>query len=106
MLEPKFNGTGKATMNLGPNAAAHGGAFGPDDSVVAAGTAWDTQQFAVARWTKTGQPDPKFGGGTGFTTTSVGAYSNGIAMTLGPEDKIVVAGVADDQFAVARYIDK
>jgi uncharacterized delta-60 repeat protein len=107
MLDPRFNGTGKATMDLGQSAAAYAGGFGPGDSVVAAGTAWDSQQFAVARWTRTGQPDPKFGGGAGFTTTSVGAvYSNGLAMAFAPDDKIVVAGVADDQFAVARYQDK
>ncbi len=105
-LETHFNGTGKATMDLGQNAAAYGGGFGPGDSVVAAGTAWDTEQFAVARWTKAGQPDPKFGGGDGFTTTSVGSvYSNGLAMALAPDHKIVVAGVADDKFAVARYFD-
>jgi uncharacterized delta-60 repeat protein len=106
VLDPKFNGTGKATMDIGGDDAAYGGGFGPGESVVAAGTTWDTEQFAVARWTKTGQPDPKFGAGTGFTTTSVGAlYSNGLAMSFAPDDKIVVAGVADDQFAVARYFD-
>jgi len=27
-------------------------------------------------------------------------------MTLAPEDKIVVAGISDGEFAVARYFDK
>jgi uncharacterized delta-60 repeat protein len=106
-LDPHFNGTGKATLDIGGDDAAYGGAFGPDDTVVAAGDTYNgNDRFAVARWTKKGVPDPKFGGGAGFTTTAIGVDSLALAMTLGPEDKIVAAGYSDGNFAVARYLNK
>jgi uncharacterized delta-60 repeat protein len=106
-LDPHFGTGGKATLDVGDIDTAFGGGFGPGESVVAAGDTYGSgpDQFAVGRWTKDGQPDPKFGTG-GSTTTLIGTSSAAFAMTLGPEDKIVAAGYSDDTFAVARYLNK
>jgi uncharacterized delta-60 repeat protein len=106
VLDPHFNGTGMSTMSLGGDDEASGGGFGPGDTVVAAGySPGFTGGFAVARWTKSGAPDTSFGAG-GFTTTPIGGASGGFAMALEPDNRIVVAGYSDDNFAVARYLDK
>jgi len=74
--------------------------------VIAAGDPFSaSDQFAVARWTKNGAADPSFGTG-GFTTTAIGGDSGAFAMALGPENKIIAAGYSDDNFAVARYLNK
>ena len=107
-LDSSFGGDGKATLDLGGvDYEAFGGGFGPHESVVAGGVSPDLAGgFAVARWTKQGVADPAFGGGDGFTTTPIGAASGGFALGLGPEDKIVLAGYSDNDFAVARYLGK
>lgn len=106
-LDPEFGTGGKATLNIGADDVANGGGFGPRDTVVAAGDTYTgaTDQFAVARWTEEGQPDPRFGTG-GFTTTAIGGFSGAFAMSLGPENKLVAAGYSDSDFAVARYLNK
>ena len=107
-LDPSFSSDGKATLDLGGvDDEAFGGGFGPHDSVVAGGLSFDaTDVFAVARWTKQGAPDPQFGGGDGCTKTMVGADSGGLALAFGPDEKIVLAGFSNDDFAVVRYLGK
>jgi uncharacterized delta-60 repeat protein len=109
-LDPTFGGDGKATLDVAPGDedVAFGGAWGPGDTVVAGGAVgvdWD-QGFAVARWTKTGVPDAAFGTG-GSTVTPIGVTSGGFALDDRSADaKLVVAGYSDDDFAVARYLNK
>jgi len=106
MPDTHFNVTGRSTIDMGGDDTASGGAFGPEDTVIAAGDTFSaSDQFAVARWTKNGAADPSFGTG-GFTTTAIGGDSGAFAMALGPENKIIAAGYSDDNFAVARYLNK
>ncbi|MFF2572353.1 calcium-binding protein [Streptomyces sp. NPDC058084] len=61
-------------------------------------------EFAVARYNQDGTLDTTFGGGDGTVTTGFGG--NGAAgndMELQGDQKIVVAGGANGDFAVARY---
>jgi uncharacterized delta-60 repeat protein len=111
--DAKFSGDGKTTMDVGTDARGYGGAFGPGETVVAAGmtcfSCYPGNRFVVARWTKDGAPDTGFGTtGPGYTQTDVGGTddSGASALVLGPEDKIVAAGYSGDQFAIARYVGK
>ena len=95
---------------MGGNDAATGGAIQYDGRVVAAGATPDGpfgDEFAVARFTSNGLPDPSFGGGTGFTTTPVGPFSAAQALAVGPDNRILAAGYtcnATCDFAVVRYL--
>jgi uncharacterized delta-60 repeat protein len=105
-LDPWFGGDGKATVDLGGDDSATGGAIQYDGRVVAAGSTPEGpigDVFAVARFT----PDPSLGGGAGFTTTPIGPFSAAQDMALGPDNRIVAAGYscsATCDFAVARYL--
>ncbi len=61
--------------------------------------------FAVVRWTATGALDTTFGGGDGVVTTSFGAGVDATAtsVAIATDGKLVVAGSAGSQIAVARY---
>ena len=107
-LAPNFGSGGKATLDMGANDAAFGGAFQEDGKVVAVGSTPDdgsgaADKFAVARFTRSGAPDPSFGTG-GFTTTMIRTSSAAYAMALGPDNTILAAGYSDLDFAVARYL--
>ena len=62
--------------------------------------------IALARYLADGVPDPSFGNG-GVVTTTVGGDSEGLAVTLQPDGKILIAGFAGidggSDFIVARY---
>jgi uncharacterized delta-60 repeat protein len=108
-LDPRFSGDGKATLDLGGDESAGGGAIQYDGRiVVVGGTPFGLfgDRFAVARFTSSGSPDPSFGG-AGFTTTQIGADSAAQAVAIGPDNRIVAAGyscTANCDFAVARYL--
>jgi uncharacterized delta-60 repeat protein len=78
-----------------------------DGRVVAAGSVGDdvtgAADFAVARFDTEGQLDESFGGDGMVTTDFGGALDAARAMALQPDGKIVVAGRANGDFAVARY---
>jgi uncharacterized delta-60 repeat protein len=107
-LDPRFDTDGRARLDLGGDDVAFGGAYQDDGLVVMVGATpfgFD-DQFAVARFTPAGAPDPNFGGGDGFTTTLIGGDSGAYAMALDGGQKILAAGFSDNDFAVARYIGK
>ncbi len=111
-LDPKFGTGGKAVLSAGDIDSGYAGGFGPGDSVWVAGSTEDyadanTGYFAVGRWTKNGQPDPKFGT-NGTTRTVIGDSSGAFGGTLGPGDTITAVGFSfpADSFTVARYTNK
>ncbi len=68
-----FSGDGMATMDLGKDEAGFGGGFDRNGAVIAGGNSADSVgAFAVVRWTASGDPDPRFGGGTGHVVTPIG----------------------------------
>jgi uncharacterized delta-60 repeat protein len=99
--------------------AANSLALQPDGSIVLAGSArfpktattQDHTDFALARLTPNGMPDPNFGT-NGQVTTNVGQVTGGFlsqedqveSVLLQPDGKIVAAGESSSVFALARYL--
>jgi uncharacterized delta-60 repeat protein len=102
--DTSFNGTGHETIHfLGgtANQTAFAVLRTPAQKLVVAG--YNGTNFAVARLSSAGVPDPSFSG-DGQTTTPF-ALSPAIAFALArqPNGRVVAAGQAGPDFAVARY---
>ncbi|HMG58530.1 MAG TPA: hypothetical protein VK583_02290 [Burkholderiales bacterium] len=110
-------GTGIVTTDIGSSSNyANAVAIQGDGKIVVVGNAFvnsfaATSDIAVLRYNTNGSldtdPTTGFGGGTGIVTTNVGAFDNGFAVAVQPDNKIVVAGNADagtgDRLALLRY---
>jgi uncharacterized delta-60 repeat protein/RHS repeat-associated protein len=62
--------------------------------------------FALARYTENGGPDTSFGNGdgyAGYVTTSFSGPQYGYAIAIQSDNKIVVAGMSNNNFALVRY---
>jgi uncharacterized delta-60 repeat protein len=99
-------GDGVVVTDLGGDDLAFALAVGPDGTILLAGT--DGSDFAVARYTSVGAPDPAFNS-TGVVRTDffgMEDVADGLAVT-GPSGKVVVGGYAKTAtghaFAIARY---
>src|SRR5438445_124094 len=106
-----------ATNDIGYSSNyANAAAIQDDEKNVVAGDAFvnsmgGTSDVAVLRYNTDGSldtdPTTGFGGGTGIVTTNIGAFDNGFAVAVQPDNKIVVAGNADagmgDRLALLRY---
>lgn len=106
--DPKFNGNGRATIDVGEDARLRAVAVQPDGKVVAVGHAKvPTPQdpfnhaFVIVRWNADGTPDTTFGIlDTGIVTVDfdLGAPEWGTdgatSVALQPDGNIVVAGYA------------
>ena len=112
-LDQTFGTGGIATTDFsgGTDDIAYALAVQRDDKIVLGGRsgAYPTFNFAVARYTSTGQLDQTFGTG-GKVLTAVSNDSNGYALTIAGS-KITLAGaVANSQspfdFGVARYLTR
>lgn len=104
-LDPTFNGTGVLTTAVTTSTDAPNSVIiQPDGKILAAGYSNNPNNvFTLVRYTPTGQLDLTFNM-TGIVTTAVGNRSNIYAVTLQPDQKIVVAGVSEIKyFALARY---
>ena len=75
-----------------------------DGKIVMAGIATNGGQpfFALTRHNSNGSIDNTFGSG-GVVTTSIGAASDATAIAIQADGKIVVAGQAQQHFALSRY---
>ncbi|MHC4550311.1 MAG: delta-60 repeat domain-containing protein [Planctomycetota bacterium] len=97
---------GKAGLVQTDFSGARDTAFGvvvqPDGRIVAAGTD-DGDRFALARYLETGKLDTTFGK-NGKVTTDLGtSWAWAYAVALQPDGKILVAGVAGNDFGLARF---
>lgn len=110
--DPGFNATGVAFLSLASGYdEARGLALQADGKIVLAGFAdnGNDNDFALARFTETGAPDPGFGD-NGKVITPIGTaqdYAHGVA--LAADGKILVAGYTASSpnkydFALARYL--
>jgi uncharacterized delta-60 repeat protein len=105
VLDTTFNNDGKALTNFSDaEDAAYGVAVQSDRRIVAAGEAGDSGgSFALARYTRDGSLDKTFDGDgrlvTDFTSDSDVAFS----VLIQPDGRIVAAGDAEGDFALARY---
>lgn len=111
-LDSGFGG-GKVTTDFvaDPNEAdeAHAVAIQPDGKVVAVGIAGEGaangfDNFALARYNANGTPDTGFGAAGKVTTDlQTSSFDDAWAVALQPDGKIVVAGMSNYDFALARY---
>jgi uncharacterized delta-60 repeat protein len=99
-LDLNFDEDGKVTTSIGANAAGAGVVIQSDNKIVVAGTAGS--DFALARYNSDGSLDSDFGA-DGIVTTTFGVIAAGSGLVIQPDGKLVLAGTAGDDFAVARY---
>jgi uncharacterized delta-60 repeat protein len=104
-LDTSFGVGGKVTTAIGSSSHASGVAVQADGKIVAAGGATGASTgsaFAVTRYNADGSPDTSFGG-DGQVTTTIGSSAGASDLVLQPDGKIVLAGSAQEGFALARY---
>ena len=105
-LDPTFGSAGVTITPAGELAAAFAVAIQPDGRIVVAGQvhfntiAYD--DWLILRYNTDGSLDNTFGSG-GMINTDFGTFDFAYAVQIQPDDKIIVAGRANDQFGVARY---
>jgi uncharacterized delta-60 repeat protein len=115
-LDPTFDTDGKVTADLfGLAAVANALAIQSDGKIVAAGATFIDSvfvntplDFALARYTGNGTPDPTFGTGGKITTDFFGSTDSANAVVIQSDGKIISAGFAaipfvSIDFALARY---
>ena len=115
-LDTSFGGDGKVTTDFTSGRdIAYGAATQADGKIVVAGTAnyrGADAKFALARYNTNGTLDRAFGGDGKVTTNLTRAWDGAFDLTIQPDGKIVLAGVAagigptqatNDKFALARY---
>jgi uncharacterized delta-60 repeat protein len=102
-----FSGDGKAWTPIGAwgKAEAYGVAIDPQGRIVAAGSHYaGGYRFAVARYLPDGRPDASFSGDGQTETQFPNAEdASGLAVATDSQGRIIVAGYATGDLAVARY---
>lgn len=111
-LDTSFNGgLGYVVAPFGTQALAYSLALQNDGKVVAAGYAvfGGVANFAVARYTTSGNLDTTFGSGTGVANTTIGPAAIAYSVAIQKNGKIVAVGKTDycncglPYFALARF---
>jgi uncharacterized delta-60 repeat protein len=108
-LDPTFGAGGKVTTDFGDqDDVAFGVAVKVDGAIVAAGRAFQGfhrshYDFALAQYQPDGTLDPTFGSGGKVTTDFFGGDDWANAVAIQGDGKIVAAGLAGCDFALARY---
>lgn len=113
-LDPTFGVGGIVTTTLDiaepSNDEAYGVALQPDGKIIAVGyhrptASTGNEDFAIQRFLINGAPDPAFGGGDGTVITSVvPGNDQARAAAVQPDGRILVAGIANGDFALVRYL--
>jgi uncharacterized delta-60 repeat protein len=107
-LDTTFGGDGKVTTNFGPGTDwVNALAVQPDGKIVAVGAdrpaRGDNLRLALARYNTDGSLDASFSGDGKLTTNFTSGYDYAEDVVLQTDGKIIVAGEARGQFALARY---
>lgn len=105
-LDLTFSGDGKQIVDLGAGDSIFDIALQSDGKIVAAGDSGTPNVFhrAIARVKTGGALDKNFSGDGTLTTTFGGSFETARAVALQSNGRIVAAGRAGTQFAVARYL--
>jgi uncharacterized delta-60 repeat protein len=102
-LDRTFSGNGIATTSIDMQLSVHlaeAVVVQPDERIIAAGrTGTD---IALSRYLSDGELDPSFGE-DGLVVTELAGKSAALDAVLQPDGKVVVAGNAGGDFALARY---
>jgi uncharacterized delta-60 repeat protein len=102
-LDPAFSGNGKVTTDFGDNDAAVDMVFQSNNRIVLAGYSdGSNEDFALARYDFSGALDTTFSV-DGMLTTGFVSDAYATSVELQADGKIVAAGTAGFDFAVARY---
>ncbi len=105
-LDTSFGSDGKVQTNFGGTDFAYALAIQADGKIIAAGFRHtgnpSNYDFALARYNADGSLDTTFDG-DGTVTTNLGGLDIARSMVLQSDGRIVVAGYAMNDFAVARY---
>jgi len=101
-LDASFDQDGVVTTDLGGADQARGMAIQPDGKIVLAGYGSGSIDFALTRYNTDGSFDTSFDG-DGKVLTNFGSSDRGWSMALQADGKIVVAGISNNNFALARY---
>ena len=103
-LDNTFGSGGIVTTSIGTYGIAYAIDIQVDGKIVMAGRGNNGGQsfFALTRHNTNGSLDNTFGSG-GIVTTSIGAASDATAIAIQADGKIVVAGQAQQNFALSRY---
>jgi uncharacterized delta-60 repeat protein len=106
-LDLAFDGDGRVVTSLANGDQARGVTIQGDGKIVAAGLACEGcfagAEFGLARYKVDGSPDSTFSG-DGLVMTDFGFPDDqAFALTLQADGKIIAAGVAGQDFALARY---
>jgi uncharacterized delta-60 repeat protein len=107
-LDTAFDGDGKVTTDFagsGSRDEAHAVAIQGDGKIVAAGLAVVSGifDFALARYRADGSLDTIFSGDGKVTTDFAGDFDVANGVVIQANGRIVAAGFAGDDFALARY---
>ena len=100
VLDPDFDTDGTVTTNVLDNDQGNDVVIQPDGKILVAGS--NGTNFAVVRYNPDGTLDPSFSD-DGIVATTFGDSSEAGGLVLDSEGRIVAAGRAGDDFAVARY---
>ncbi|MBI4336543.1 MAG: IPTL-CTERM sorting domain-containing protein [Chloroflexi bacterium] len=103
-LDASFGTGGKVATDFGGHDYGRSVAIQGDGRIVVAGysNTGGTLNFALARYNASGSLDASFGTG-GKVATDFGGYDYGRSVAIQGDGRIVVAGAASSNFAVARY---
>jgi uncharacterized delta-60 repeat protein len=108
-LDGSLSGNGKLTTDFssGSEDEARAMILQTDGKIVVAGATYAIEDFnfdfALARYTPTGNLDTSFSGDGKLTTDLGGILDMAAALVVQPDGKLVAAGGNDDSFALARY---
>ncbi len=107
-LDTSFNGNGKVTTNIGTRGEqGKAMALQSDGKIILAGYtdggSSTGNDFAVVRYTSAGALDTSFGGTGIVTTILTNQNDEANAVMVQADGRIVLAGGADGDFAMARY---
>ncbi len=113
-LDPSFGDAGKTIIAFGASTdwdIASDAALQPDRKIVVVGTVGvgvlsPSADVGVARLRSRGTPDMSFGDKGQLINDYNSSYNTASAIALQPDDKILVAGGANGNFVVARYLER
>ena len=103
-IDSSFGSGGIATKRIFSSAGAYDVALQSTGKIVTSGFTVNsgTREFGLVRFNTDGSLDTTFNGG-GTVATAIGSDASAFALAIQTNDRIVAAGVSNNQFVLARY---